>query len=91
MLGSAAHDASAGGDITVVQALHAAGADFKVSKVVQVGALCCLSWLSQDVTGLGTGLGLSRSGCQIQSPGAVAVRFRHCETVDFCLGLAKGL
>lgn len=91
MIGSAAHAACAGGDMAVIQALHAAGADFKVSKDIRVSALCCLSRLSQDDKGLGTGFGLDRSGCRSQSPGAIAVRFRHCEAVDFCLGLAKGL
>ena len=88
-LGSAAHAACVGGDMATMLALHAAGADWAVSKLICVSALCHLSRLAR----LDESLVACRiiPDCQSQSPGAVAVRFRHCEAVEFCLGLAEGL
>jgi ankyrin repeat protein len=90
MLGSAAHAACAGGDLAVIRALHAAGADWKSPHSVFVSALCHLSRLAQegDVP-LACG-SLEYPEYQLQSAGAVAVRFRHCEAVEFCLRLPKG-
>lgn len=91
MLGSAAHAACAGGDMAVIRALHAAGANWKVSNEVFVGGLCHLARLVQDGdASLAYGT-LRYSARQYQSAGAVAVRFRHCEAVDFCLGVPRGL
>lgn len=90
-IGSAAHAACAGGDLAVIRALHAAGADWADSKRIRVSALCHLSRLFRTGRPLVVYHKPSSSKCQAQSPGAVAVRFRHGEAVDFCLGLAKGL
>jgi hypothetical protein len=89
-LDSAAHAACAGGNLDVIRALHAAGADWKASTFICVEALCQLSWLARDGRSLVTYCD-SRYEYQAQSPGAVAVPFRHYEAVDFCLGLAEGL
>lgn len=90
MLGSVAHAACAGGDMAVIRALHAAGADWKFPARVCVSALCHLSLLVQSDRSLVSSF-ISTEERQIQSAGAIAVRFRHCEAVDFCLGLPKGL
>ena len=89
-LGSAAHAACVGGDMATVQALHAAGADWAVSKLIHINNICHLSRLAQDNGSLVSYL-IDPPGNQFQSPGAMAVNFRHYEAVDFCLNLAKGL
>jgi ankyrin repeat protein len=90
MLGSAAHAACAGGDLAVMRALHTAGADWKTPARVRVSTLCHLSRLVQSDRALVASC-IPNEERQIQSAGAIAVRFRHCEAVEFCLGLPKGL
>ena len=91
MIGSAAHAACAGGDLAVIRILHAAGADFEGSTDICVCALCHLSQLAQNGRSLEESRLCHNMEYQFQSPGAVAVRFRQCEAVDFCLGLREHL
>lgn len=91
MLGSAAHVACASGDLAVIRALHAAGSDWKASNGVCASVLCHLSQLAQSGGILEPGRSPTVFQHQSQSPGAIAVRFRRCEAVDFCLGLVNGL
>ena len=77
--------------MAVIRALHAAGADWKVSKSVFMSVLCHLSRLAQEGDVLSACGSLHYQMRQFQSAGAIAVRFRHSEAVDFCLGLVKGL
>ena len=90
MIGSAAHAACAGGDLAVIRTLYAAGANWEMGCIC-VSALCHLSQLAQNGRSLEEFRLCHDTECQFQSPGAVAVRFRQCEVVDFCLGLREHL
>ena len=90
-LGSAAHAACARGGLPVMRALHAARANWKAQRSVCVDAFCYLSELSQDNGTLVTyHKSLASRNYHIQSPGAMAVKYRHSEAVEFCFGLADG-
>lgn len=90
-LGPVAHAACTGGDMAVIRALYAAGADFQGSADICVRVLCHLSQLARNGTSLAAHRNSSLAECPAQSPGAVAVRFRHYEAVEFCLGLREHL
>jgi ankyrin repeat protein len=85
-LGSAAHAACGSGDFAIVQALHAAGTSWNVARNICVDALSHLSQLPQDDGSLVPyHKSLATRTCQAQSPGAIAVKFRHPRVVGFCL------
>jgi hypothetical protein len=91
-LGSAAHAACASGDFAIVQALHAAGTSWNVARNICVDASSHLSELPQnDGSIVPYHESLATRTCQAQSPGAIAVKFRHPRVVGFCLDLEKGL
>lgn len=90
-VGSAACAACAGGDLAVIQALDAAGVNWAVMETICVSALCHLSQLAKYGRSLDKFRLFHNTETQNQSPGAVAVRFRQCEAVDFCLGFRRHL
>jgi ankyrin repeat protein len=88
-LGSAAHAACASGNIAIVQALNAAGVSWNTRRNICVDALSHLS--QNDGSLVPYHKSLAPQTCQVQSPGAIAVKFRHSRVVEFCLDLEKGL
>jgi ankyrin repeat protein len=85
-LGSAAHAACASGNIAIVQTLHAAGVSWDTRRNICVDALSHLSQPPQKVGSLAPyHKSLATQTCQAQSPGAIAVKFRHPRVVGFCL------
>jgi ankyrin repeat protein len=91
-LGSAAHAACASGELAIVQAVRAAGVSWNTHRNTCVDALSYLSQLPQNDRSLVPyHMSLATETCQSQSPGAIAVRFRHPRVVVFCLGLKNGL
>ena len=91
-LGSTAHAACVRGDLAVIRAFHTAGASWKAERNVCVDAFCYLLERSQ-VSGFLEAYhkSLESQDRHVQSPGAMAVRFRHSEAVEFCVDLADGL
>lgn len=91
MLGSAAHAACVRGDLPIMRALHTADASWRAKRSICVDAFRYSSKLSQDNRSLLAYQRSLKSQRCVQSPGAMAVRFRNSEAVKFCLGLVEGL